>query len=122
MSSDMESTLTEFMRNNTNVFTWKPSDMPRIPREIAKHRLNIKADAKPVQQHLHCFDEEKHMAIGEELTRLLDSGFIREVQHPDWLANPVLFKKKNRKWRMCVDYTGLNMACPKDSFPPPQID
>ena len=45
-----------------------------------------------------------------------------EVQHPNWLANPVLVKKKNGKWRMCVDYTSLNKAYPKDPFPLPQID
>jgi hypothetical protein len=60
--------------------------------------------------------------IGEEIEKLLSSGFIREVFHPEWLANPVLVKKKNKKWRMCVDYTGLNKACPKDLFPLPRID
>jgi hypothetical protein len=49
-------------------------------------------------------------------------GFIKEVYHPEWLANPVLVKKKSGKWRMCVDYTGLNKACPKDPFPLPCID
>jgi hypothetical protein len=44
------------------------------------------------------------------------------VYHPEWLANPVLIKKKNRKWRMCVDYMNLNKACPKDLFPLPRID
>ena len=50
------------------------------------------------------------------------AGFIKEVYHPEWLANPVLVLKKSGKWRMCVDYTGLNKACPKDSFPLPRID
>lgn len=79
MSLDMEFTLTEFLHNNTDIFTWKPSDMPGIPYEIAEHRLNIKADAKPMQQRLHRFDEEKRKAIGEALARLLNAGFIREV-------------------------------------------
>jgi hypothetical protein len=52
----------------------------------------------------------------------LVTRFIREVYHPEWLANPVLVKKKNGKWRMCVDYTSLNKACPKDPFPLPCID
>ena len=68
------------------------------------------------------FDEEKRRAIGEEIAILLDAGFIKEVYHPEWLANPVLVKKKNGKWRMCVDYTNLNKACPKDLFPLPHID
>ena len=58
----------------------------------------------------------------EEVTKLLTAGFIREVYYPDWLANVVLVKKANGKWRMYVDLTNLNKACSKDSFPLPQID
>jgi hypothetical protein len=57
-----------------------------------------------------------------ELRRLLEAGFIKEVFHPTWLANPVLVKKKNGKWRMCVDYTGLNKTCLKVPFPLPRIN
>jgi hypothetical protein len=71
---------------------------------------------------LRRFDEEKRRAIGEENHKLLAAGFIKEVFHPEWLANPVLVKKKNGKWRVCVDYTGLNKAWPKYPFPLPRID
>ena len=54
--------------------------------------------------------------------KLLAAGFIKEVYHSEWLANPVLVRKKSGKWRMCVDYTGLNKACLKDPFPLPRID
>jgi hypothetical protein len=54
--------------------------------------------------------------------RLLATGFIKEVQDPDWIANPILVPNKSWKWKMCVDYTSLNKACPKDMFPPPCID
>src|SRR3954465_1019710 len=60
--------------------------------------------------------------MGEEIARLLAAGFIIEVFHPDWLANRVLVLKKNGTWRMCVDYTDLNKACPKDPFALPRID
>jgi hypothetical protein len=53
---------------------------------------------------------------------LLAAGFIKEVQHPDWIANPVFVPKKNGKWRMCVDYTSMNKVCPKDLFLLPRID
>ena len=53
---------------------------------------------------------------------MLLASFIREVYYPEWLANVVLMKKANGKWRMCVDFTDLNKACPKDSFPLPRID
>jgi hypothetical protein len=50
------------------------------------------------------------------------AGFIKEVFHPKWLANPVLVRKKDGKWRMCVDYTGLNKTCPKVPYPLSHID
>jgi hypothetical protein len=68
------------------------------------------------------FAEEKRKAIGEEIARLLTAGFIKEVFYPDWLANPVLVLKKNNTWRMGIDYTSLNKACPKDPFALPCID
>ena len=95
--------------------------MPGIPREVTEHALNIRPGSKPVKQCLCCFDEEKHRAIGEEIAKLLAARFIKKVYHPEWLANPILVQKIG-KWRMCVDYTGLNKVCLKDLFPSPCID
>ena len=58
----------------------------------------------------------------EEVEKLLIVRFIQEVYYPEWLANVVMVKKSNRKWKMCLDFTNLNNACPKDSFPLPRID
>jgi hypothetical protein len=93
-----------------------------ILREVVEHALRIKPGSKLVQQRLRRFDEEKRRAIGEEIPKLLVAGFIKKVYHPEWLSNPILVKKKSGKWRMCVDYTSLNKACPKDPFPLPRID
>jgi hypothetical protein len=93
-----------------------------IPREVAEHALKIWDGSKPVKQRLCRFDEEKRKVIDEEIRKLLDARFIKEVHHPKWLANPVLVKKKSGKWRMCVDYTSLNKAYLKVSFPLPRID
>ena len=57
-----------------------------------------------------------------EVKKLLATNFIREVYYPEWLANVIMVKKANGKWRMCVDFTDLNSACPKDSFPLPRIN
>jgi hypothetical protein len=63
------------------------------------------------------FSPDKKEAIKKEITKLMTAGFIREILHSDWLANPVLVQKKNTvEWRMCVDYTDLNKHCSKDSF------
>jgi hypothetical protein len=96
--------------------------MPGVPRELAEHSLNVRLDAKLVNQPLRCFAEEKRKAIGEEIARLLTAGFIMEVFYPDWLANPFLVLKKNNTWCMCIDYTSLNKACPKDPFALPRIN
>jgi hypothetical protein len=72
--------------------------MPGIPRDVAEHSLDIRAGARPVKQHLCRFDEEKRRAIGEEVHKLMVVGFIKDVFHPEWLANPVLVKKK--RWEM----------------------
>jgi hypothetical protein len=114
--------LVDFLCTNANIFAWSPSDMPSIPREVGEHSLEILPHSRDVQQRLRRFDEEQRRAIRVELRKLLEAGFIKEVFHPTWLANPVLVKKKNGKWRMCVDYTSLNKACSKVPFPLPWID
>ena len=93
-----------------------------IQREVAEHELRILPGSKPVQQRLRRFDDEGCRAIGEEIAKLLAASFIKEAYHSDWPSNPVLVKKKNGQWRMCVDYTSLNKVCPKDPFPLPRID
>jgi len=87
--------LVDFLHANADIFAWSPSDMPGISREVAKHSLDIRSNSKPVKQCLRHIDELKRRAIGEELQKLLAAGFIKEVFHPEWLANPVLVKKKN---------------------------
>ena len=65
---------------------------------------------------------EKAREIEEEVQKLLEAGTIREAQFPDWISNPVVVKKNNGQWRVCVDFTNLNKAYPKDSFPLPRTD
>src|SRR3954467_10747852 len=96
--------------------------MPGVPRELAEHKLHIRPGSKPVKQPLRHFSEDKRRAIGEEIAKLLAAGFIMEVFYNEWLENPVLVMKKNKTWRMCIDYTCLNKACPKDPFALPRID
>jgi hypothetical protein len=83
--------------------------MPGVPRELIEHSLNVDPKATPKRQHLRRFADDKRDAIKKKLAKLLADGFIREVFHPEWLANPVLVRKKNsNEWRMCVNYTDLN--------------
>ena len=68
--------------------------MPDIPREVTEHALKIRSGSKPVKQRLCRFDEEMRRAISEEIMKLLVAGIIKEVYHPEWLANPVLIRKR----------------------------
>ena len=79
-------------------------------------------EKKPVQQKRRVFAPEQNQAITDEVNKLLVAGFIREVNYPEWLANVVLMKKENEKWRMCMDFMNLNKAYPKDNFPLPRIN
>jgi hypothetical protein len=91
--------------------------------QLIEHSLNVDPKATPKRQHLRCFADDRRDAIKKELAKLLTAGFIREVFHPEWLAYPVLVRKKNsNEWRMCVDYTDLNKHYPKDPFGLPRID
>ena len=105
-----------------SVFAWKPADMPGVPRNLIEHSLNVSKTAIPIKKKLRRFACDKKEPIRIEITRLLAAGFIKEVYRLDWLANPVLVRKKNNEWRMCVDYTDLNKHCPKDPFGLPRID
>jgi hypothetical protein len=96
--------------------------MPGIPREVIEHHLKIYPNAKPVSQKPRRQSVERQDFICEEVQKLLHVGFIEEVHHPVWLANPVIVPKANGKLRMCIDYTSLNKACPKDPYPLPCID
>jgi hypothetical protein len=104
------------------VFAWQPSQMPGIPREVIEHHLKIYPDTRPVQQRPWKQSIERQNFIREEIKKLLDAGFIREVHHPRWLANPVVILKANGKLQMCIDYTSLNKACSNDHFPLPRME
>jgi hypothetical protein len=112
----------DFLCKNMEVFAWSHADMPGIsPKEIV-HVLNVELDMKPMKQKRRKFTPERVEAIVVEVEKLLKAQFIQEVYYLDWLANVVLVNKSNKKWRMRMDFTNLNKACPKDSFPLPRID
>ena len=100
---------------------WKQEDMGGIDPLIITHRLNVSPSFKPVKQK-RSFAPERQKVIIEEVGKLLQARAIREVEYPEWLANVVLVKKGNGKWRFYIDFTDVNRACPKDNFPLPRID
>jgi hypothetical protein len=123
LDGKLELVLVDFLRANRDIFAWKLTDIPGVPKELIEHCLKVDPKATPKKQRLRRFSPNKREAIKKKLAKLLVAGFIKEVYHPEWLAKPVLvLKKNNNEWRMCVDYTNLNRHCPKDPFALPRID
>ena len=114
--------IVNFLKDNLNVFAWSHEGMPGIPTNIIQHYLNVDPEKKPVQQRRRTFAPERNKDVMEEVNKLLAANFIREVYYPEWLANVFIVKKANGKWRICVNFTDLNNAYPKDSLPLPRIN
>ena len=76
------------------MFAWKPTDMPEVLREKIEHSLNVSLTTKPIKQKLRRFALDKKEAIRVEIKWLLAARFIKEVYHPEWLANPILIRKR----------------------------
>jgi hypothetical protein len=110
----------EFLKDNIVVFAWTHEDMPGINPSVISHKLNVDSSMCPIKQKTRVFALNRNQAISNEVKKILTVGFIREVYYPNWLANVVMVKKSNGKWRMCMDFKDLNKACPKDSFPYPK--
>jgi hypothetical protein len=96
--------------------------MPGVPREVIEHHLAVCPQAHPVKQKTRKQVQEKQDFIVQEIEKLKKAKLIREVAHPTWIANPVVVPKSNGSGRLCVDFTSLNKACPKDPYPLPWID
>ncbi|KAK1578749.1 hypothetical protein Q3G72_032871 [Acer saccharum] len=88
--------------------------MPGVDPKVISHCLSTNPESRPVVQKRRLFNPERSVAIKKEVEKLLSAGSIREVKYPEWVANVVLVKKKNNQWRMCVDFTDLNKACPRE--------
>ena len=119
---DQVERLQDLLKRNADIFAFSTDEMPGIPRNIAEHRLYVDPTVRPIKQKRRPLGAERNKVVKDEVAKLLGAGFIREVQCPQWLANPVLVKKANGDWRMCIDFTSLNTACPMDPFPMPKID
>ncbi|XP_057250789.1 uncharacterized protein LOC130591477 [Beta vulgaris subsp. vulgaris] len=91
--------------------------MQGLNPNFASHELNIKEGFRPIKQKLRHQGPERNAAAAEEVKKLLEAGIIEECQYTEWLANVVLVKKASGAWRMCVDFTDLNKACPKETIP-----
>jgi hypothetical protein len=121
LSEEQEKTLLKFLFNNNDVFAWSTNDLYGVNRDVIEHSLNVDPTIRPRKQKLRKMLDDKSEGARNEVKRLLSVGVIKFVisrmagQYCDG-------EKANGKWRMCIDFTDLNKACPKDEFPLPRIN
>ena len=114
--------LLAFLWRNIDVFAWNAYEAPGVDIDFICHHLNVNPTVLPRKQ-LPRFSSKEHFdTVKEEVNKLKQAGAIKEVFYLEWLANTVVVKKKNGKWRVCIDFTDLDKASPNDAFPMPRID
>ncbi|XP_071906258.1 uncharacterized protein [Coffea arabica] len=122
LGDSIRHSLQTLIEEYAEIFAWSADDMPGVPTDLAVHRLHVDPSVRPVKQKKRSFAPERKEVVRDEVSKLLEAKIVKEVYYPTWLANPVLVKKEEKAWRMCVDFTDLNKACPKDCYPLPRID
>ena len=104
------------------MFAWDACNVPGIDLTFICHHLNVNPSITLKKQSPRRPSREHADVIREEVMKLKRARAIKEVFYPEWLTNIVVVKKKNGKWQVCMDFTDLNKACPKDPFSMPWID
>nr|KAJ0209762.1 hypothetical protein LSAT_V11C400219330 [Lactuca sativa] len=114
--------MVNLLKRYKHVFAWTPTDMVGVDRKVIEHKLMIKPGVKEVKQKKRVQGGDRNRAINTEVAKLTEAGIVREAIFPTWIANPVMVRKQDGSWRMCIDFSDLNKACPKDFYPLPEID
>ena len=104
-----------FLKRNIDVFAWSVYEALGVDLHFICHHLNVNLSIIP-RKYQHS-SKEHFDAVKDEVSKLKQAWAIKEVFYPEWLANTVVVKKKNEKWRVCVNFINLNKACPKGPFP-----
>ncbi|XP_026420294.1 uncharacterized protein LOC113316297 [Papaver somniferum] len=121
MEEQEEARLIELLRKYCGVSAWSMDEMLGIDPQVACHKLKLNPNVKPIRQRIRKISTAYHEQIDKELQKMMNSGIIRPAKYPEWIGNMVIFPKKNNRIRICIDFSDLNTACPKDSFPLPNI-
>nr|GEV46396.1 reverse transcriptase domain-containing protein [Tanacetum cinerariifolium] len=122
LSEEGRNKLCDLLQRNLDIFAWKPLDLTVVARHVVEHRLNIQEGYLLVRQKKRGQAADRNQAIQKEVGKLIEARIMKEVHYHDWLSNPVMVKKHDGSWRMCVDFKDLNKACLKDSYLLPEID
>ncbi|KAG7622585.1 hypothetical protein ISN44_As04g033700 [Arabidopsis suecica] len=100
LEGEIKEELIAFLKSRSSSFAWSTKDMTGIAPEVTCHKLNTDPTFKPVRQKRRRLGSDRAKAVQDEVERLLKAGLIKEVQYPEWLANPVVVKKKNDLTRL----------------------
>ncbi|CAA0825649.1 Uncharacterized mitochondrial protein AtMg00860, partial [Striga hermonthica] len=122
LEDELRGQLVELLREFRDIFAFSPEELTGIDPEVMEHKLNVDPLKKPVKQRLRHHGAEIDKAIEVEVDKLLKAKHIKEIQFPEWISNTVMVRKALSKWRMCIAFRDLNLACPKDHYPLPRID
>jgi len=114
-----EQELLTLLREFRDCFAWTYKDMPDVPPEVCEHTIPMKPDAKPVYQRPYPMNPKYASQIQEEINKLIDCGFIYEIEHPTWVSPIMVVPKKNGKLRVCIDLKKVNAATCRDHYPLP---
>nr|GEU91525.1 reverse transcriptase domain-containing protein [Tanacetum cinerariifolium] len=95
----------------------EPADMTGIPRRVIGHSLNINPTIEPVAYKRRVMASDETQVVSRKVEEWVNAGIVRPVRYPTWISNPVLVKKSDGSWRMCIDFKNINSACPKDYYP-----
>ena len=113
---DEKTQLLVFLRNNLDVFAWSAYEAPRVDPDFICHHLKVNLVVVLRKQQPRQSSKEHADAVKEEVNKLKKARSVKKVFYPEWLANTIIVKKKTSKWKVTVDFTDLNKACPKDPF------
>ena len=114
--------LLAFLRKNVDVFAWSVYEALGVDPNFICHHLNVNPMVDLKKQPPRYSSKEHAKVVKEEVNKFKHAGAIKEVFYSEWLANTVVVNRKSRKWRVCMDFTDLNKACPNDPFPICWID
>jgi hypothetical protein len=107
------------LKEYSDCFVWDYTEMPGLDRSIVEHRLPLKKGFHPFQQRAHQMRTEVLEEVKKEIEKMLEAGFIWLCRYAEWISSIVPLQKKDGRWRVYVDFRGLNRATPKDEYPMP---
>ncbi|XP_071699132.1 uncharacterized protein [Rutidosis leptorrhynchoides] len=119
LNTDIKNKIVQLLIASMDVFAWSEQDMTGLLRENSEHRLNANPALKPIVQKCRGMAPDRMKLLCGEVAKLVDPGILREVKYQTWVTNPVLVKKPDGSWRMCINFKDINNACPKDNYPLP---